>query len=435
MPRTPLGSCVGPQYTRHLRVRSSSRDTRQGRHLLRWNHLRPWAGIVLAVLTPAMAPGKAAPETPPERSPDSTEARQDKPDGWFEVWKKLKADLEETTGTSVSICAVPTNQVILNGPGQGSDRTVFWWNVNVTQKLWAGAKLITNTRGGTGYGLADIDTSKHNTNWSRGEIVCAYVSHLYIEQKLFEDRVTLALGKLDLGSYFDTSAVANWNFLSYTLARSPTIPFPWHALGALARWEPVPWFYLQAGVADAHAGGTETGFNTAFEDGPEYFSVYEFGFRPNVEGRQGNYRFLLWHDPQRRSRQDGNATDKGDVGFALSFDQQITDAIGAFFRYGYAHEELREIEHFWSIGATWRGVIPGRAEDVLAFGVARSIMGGDYRSANGSTKADTLFELYYEIRLTEWLSIVPDVQVILNPGADPDRDVGVIAGLKIAVNL
>ncbi|HUU31507.1 MAG TPA: carbohydrate porin [Phycisphaerae bacterium] len=354
---------------------------------------------------------------------------------WYEAWKKFKEDLERTTGTTLSLCLIETPQVALNGPAEGNVRNVFWWNLGLNQKLWSGARLITNTRGGKGDGLHKLIDEKLSTNWMASEPDPLYVSHCLLEQKLWDDSVTLWLGKLDVDDYFDTNEVASWNFLSYSLARNPTVPCPWHAIGAVARYAPAEWLYLQAGVADAQGSWTETGFRTAFHDEAYTVSMYEVGLRPKVNGRQGNYRFILWYDAEQLDRVDDVGTERDDAGFALGFDQALTDKVAAFFRYGCADEAIREIEHYWSLGAVRTGPFPSRPDDELAFGVSQGIMGQDYRDKNRSAPQETLVEVYYKIQVNPWLSIKPDLQVILNPGAERDEDVSVVAGVRMQLSL
>jgi carbohydrate-selective porin OprB len=385
--------------------------------------------LALAAAGVARAEDPYGPTAPPP-------PMEPKPDGWFEVWKGWKRDLLKATGTTVGLCLNGTSQTNLNGPQEGRARSVFWWNLHVDQQLWPGAKLIVNTRGGSGNGMGPLVGDKLNTNWMAGEPRCIYVSHLLLEQKLWDDKLTFWLGKLDIDDYFDTNAAGSWNFLSYSLARNPTVPCPWHAVGAVARYEPTEWLYVQAGAVDAKGSVTETGLNTAFHDEDYFFSMYEFGLRLRPGGRRGYYRFLVWYDPQPVARINGTGSKRDDVGFALSFDQQLTDGITAFFRYGFAHEEVRETTSFWSLGFTWTGPIPQRSEDVLAFGVGQAIMSRDSRRAgNVSASAETLFELYYDIKISEWCRLTPDLQVILNPGANTGNDVAVLLGLKLCLNL
>lgn len=393
--------------------------------------------LVLLVLLAAASAAGTTPQAGKQttRPCDAEPAGKEAEIGWFDCWKAFKKQMQEETGTSVGLCLNNTNQVILNGPKEGKDRHVFWWNLNLTQDLWPEAKLIVNTRGGSGRGLGHLIGDKLNTNWMAGETRCLYVSHLLLEQKLFDGKLTFWGGKLDIDDYFDTNEVASWNFLSYSLARNPTIPCPWHAVGAVVRYQPTDWLYAQAGAVDAQGSGTETGLNTAFHDEDYFFSMYEVGFRTSLARRPGNYRFILWYDPQPVDRIDGGGSKRDDTGFALSFDQQLTDKVSAFFRYGHAHQQVRQVENFWSVGARYTGLIPQRGQDVLALGVGQAIMGGDYRDANaGSASNETIFELYYEIKVNEWCSVTPDLQVILNPGASQANDTAVVMGLKLCLS-
>jgi len=351
---------------------------------------------------------------------------------WYETWKQFKKDLEEKAGTSLSLCVIYTSQTIVNGPGEGKDRGVFWWNLNVNQRLWQGATLVTNTRGGSGLGPGRYQDIQLNHNWMQGEPREIYVSHLLLEQKLFDDKVTIWAGKLDVADYFGTNEVASWNFLSYSLARNPTIPMPYHAIGAVARYDVAEWLYVQAGVADAGGSWTRSGFESAFRAPHPNLSLYEAGLRPKIGGRKGNYRFTLWYDAETVSRVDGTGSERDNLGFGLSFDQQLSDKVTAFLRYGRADQDLRDVEHFWSVGARWKGPFAARPADEFVFGVSQAVMGRDFRRANTpSTSQETLFEMYYNIQITEWMALKPDVQVILNPGANDSNDVGVVAGLRL----
>ena len=46
--------------------------------------------------------------------------------GWFGAWKKMNMDMEEKTGTSVSIGIDEHYQYIAHGPNDGHGRDLFW---------------------------------------------------------------------------------------------------------------------------------------------------------------------------------------------------------------------------------------------------------------------------------------------------------------------
>ncbi len=48
----------------------------------------------------------------------------------------------------------------------------------------------------------------------------------------------------------------------------------------------------------------------------------------------------------------------------------------------------------------------------------------------GINNAQTV-EVFYNIEVTPWLHITPDLQVLINPGGVDDRDVAVVYGLRM----
>jgi len=47
---------------------------------------------------------------------------------------------------------------------------------------------------------------------------------------------------------------------------------------------------------------------------------------------------------------------------------------------------------------------------------------------------ETAYELYYAIRIAEWLVVTPDVQYIDNPGAHGDVGRTIVAGVRTRVS-
>ncbi|MBC7783474.1 MAG: carbohydrate porin [Burkholderiales bacterium] len=354
------------------------------------------------------------------------------PDDWYGQWQKWKAGVKDRWGTSFDFYFNPSDHYIVAGPNDGINRGALWFNFHLEQKLWQGARIVSNTRGGSGHGLGRYMDSRFKAVTHSNEATGLYVSHLFLEQKLFNDKVTLAAGKMDLLDSFDTNEVGSWNFVPYPLARNPAIPAPYHSLAATVKWDVAEWFYAEAGISDSDGDVTETGFNTAFRSDEAYFSIYEIGIKPKLLGRPGTYRFIYWNDTGDLGRYDGGGVESSDSGYALSFDQKITDHLGLFARYGYADAAVHQIEHFWSFGGTYSEPIPGRKKDTLGFGVAQGLLSDDFRATKSATSATTtLFNLYYKIQVQQWVSVTPDFQLILNPNNDADDDLGFIVGLHV----
>lgn len=284
------------------------------------------------------------------------------------------------------------------------------------------------------------------------------LSELWYEHRFLDDKLRVRLGKLDLTVDFDTNAFANdetSQFLNLGLCNAANLPFPDRGHGIQFVATPFEWLYFGAGVADADARAITSGFDTAYHGPANFFSIYEFGLTPVFEtgwGKlPGNYRLGLWYDPQPKEeffndlggRLRTVPVKRDDVGLYMSFDQVVwrenvaveedEQGLGLFFRYAYAHGDVNVIENFWSVGGQYRGLVPTRDDDVLAFGVAQGILSERLRLAGGDPHRETALELYYNIQLLPWLTLTPDFQWILCPGGENGRDACVIgARLQVA---
>jgi porin len=96
--------------------------------------------------------------------------------------------------------------------------------------------------------------------------------------------------------------------------------------------------------------------------------------------------------------------------------EKDTQGLGAFFRYGFRHEDTFRLNQFWSGGLAYTGPIPTRDKDTLGFAVGQMISSEDYKSmVNPQAGSETMYELYYAIQITPWLVLTPDIQYIDNP--------------------
>lgn len=286
-----------------------------------------------------------------------------------------------------------------------------------------------------------------------------YLDQWHWRQRFFDDRLELRLGLLDAGDYFDRNdyaEIAEFQFGNTALERSASIPLT-TALGLYARVWPVDWAYLSATALDpdrifTHNRHGTGGFDTAFHGEDRFRTIWELGLLPHelpgVQCLPGHYRFGGWMTPKPKTvfidDLDGHRapqTRSGDVGFYFNFDQLVwkenddpkdTQGLGVFGRYAFAHPDVNTVNHFWSVGASYQGLIPSRDNDALGFGVAQIILSTQLRH-NVDPRADreTIYDLYYRIAVAPWCSIAPDIQVITNPGGTKDAHDALVAGLRL----
>jgi porin len=322
-----------------------------------------------------------------------------------------------------------------------------------------------NLTGGRVYALARGGWSNGINNYSVGSIFGVnglefgnepiQLWELYYEQRLFNDTLLARFGRVDLSNGFDChdcpatfdgNTYANdetFQFLNNSLINNPTIPFTDPGLGAILHFAPVEWFYISGAVVDAKEASNESGLNTSFSGPSHVFSIYELGFMPRLSSKNGRmhgaYRAGFWYEPQAKERMDGNGKESDDVGYYLSFDQMLfkenaiegdTQGLGAFARYGWADGEVNDVTNFWSVGAQYQGLVERRDNDVLAVGVGQGILS---RHADFTASNETALECYYNMELTPWLHVSPDIQYIFNPGGDSSVNDAVVLGVRIEV--
>ncbi|MFA6133100.1 MAG: carbohydrate porin [Phycisphaerae bacterium] len=415
-------------------------------------------GIVRAAYNdPYAPPSPAAREEAEETGPKGLLERDTLTDNWFGFGKKL-----EEQGLTVTLSATQIYQQNLHG-GLSTHRRAGRYQGGYDLELTFDLEKLAKIPGGSVYVLGEgswsngIDPSSVGSIFGvNGDVIGTIpiqVSELWYEQSFLNEKVIIRAGKIDLtGGFeckgcpvaFDGSHYANdqtTQFLNGALVNNPTIPFPWQGLGAAAYVTPVDFWYVAAGAGDAEADARETGFNTAFHGSDRFFSIYETGLMPEIPSGKGDlrgaYRVGMWLDP-RQERLDGEGYRNDNIGVYTSCDQMVlkekndkedTQGLAAFFRWGSAPAQTSVIRCFWSVGAQYQGLLPDRDNDIVAFGVAQ---GNISPAADLEASHETALELYYNIEVTPWLHISPDVQYIFNPGGDAGND-AVVVGMRVLI--
>jgi len=374
---------------------------------------RLWLGVAFCLALAALCPGETA-SRPTEDDPDF-----DPNWNWVEQCHVQRSHRLSDFGTFGSLLVTADTQSILTQPSAGKNRTGASYVASLKQDLWSDAALIAYMEGGTTYTLDHIIGDSLGNN-HLAEPAAFYIPRVFLLQHLFDMKVQIVAGKIDLTDFFDINRAANCEivqFLSDSLVNNPTIPFPQPGIGAGARFVPAPWLYLQAGTGDASAVATESGLNTAFHDHNGNFGIFEFGLSPSPSAHPGTYRFMVWYDPA--SPRDDQSQDNH--GFAANFDQVIPGNLTLFFRYGRPEHPVNGLSDFVSAGLQLKEPLPGRSKDTLGCGLAYG---------NGTSHDETLIELDYNLHLADRISITPVMQVIADPAEDPDDRTVVLAGLR-----
>ena len=285
------------------------------------------------------------------------------------------------------------------------------------------------------------------------------VTEFWYEQAMLDGTFLLRAGKMDItGGFecnrctvaFDASSFANdetSQFLNGAFVNNPTIRFPDNAysLGFAGYYNPIEWWYASVGAFDAQSDIRETGTRTALHEEDYFFYIFETGMMVNLHSTngplQGEYRIGFWNDPQPKGNSNSVRKYRDDVGFYLSFDQILTkentefvckQGLGMFFRYGYADGRKNDITNFWSVGFQYQGLLDGRDHDVLGAGFAQGFFSNS-PSMIYPEGYESVFEMYYNIQISRFIHLSPDIQYVINPGGATDVSDAMILGMRMQV--
>ena len=306
---------------------------------------------------------------------------------------------------------------------------------------------LVNLRACQGEGLESNLTAYSNVdNNVDSPLNRVFLSELYYEQRLFDNMLTINFGKLDPTVFVDQNAYANSDptqFLARIFNNSPVIEFPDQTGGLRVGLAPSDWMY-----ADYLAMCGQSDWSNIQSD---QFHLARIGFKTSFHDLKGNYRFLAWVNTNDHTKwMDTTTTKENNYGFSLSCDQQITDQIGIFGKFGWQNPRVFEpgheasassvsnmspneanysLEYMWSGGMQIEGNLWGREQDFCGIAIGQ-VMPSSYmkKSLAGTPDArkalnEGHLEAYYNLSANKYLAISPMFQVIQNPyGGDSGAD-------------
>ncbi len=246
-----------------------------------------------------------------------------------------------------------------------------------------------------------------------------YLRELFWSQSV-GDRTLITAGFIDSEWRYDFNRMANneqANFLAASFVNSPTIPFPDSSLAIDAAVDLTPW-------ADVHFGIYQTNCDkesfSCFSElsSDDWLAPLEFILRSDLQNLgTGTYRILAFAS---------NRNNKRGTGVSLSIDQQLGRFI-PFLRAGFSDPDVVEVKRFFSVGSGFDAPL-GRPGDLIGAGVAIN------EPSDSSRNTETVFEAYWRFRLNPFVSLTPDVQIILDPADNPVDSSIVVAGLRLQLD-
>jgi len=353
--------------------------------------------------------------------------------------KELEGIRAAFSGLEISIGATSVVQgSIGNDDNIGHDDTDATYSVDIeiSSKIGENGIAMLHIEAGEGSGLYDELSGFSGPNADAiGGDSDFEISELWYEHRFKDTGVVTTFGKLDVTRWFDTNAAANdenSQFLADVFVNNIAVEFPDYAYGGRLT------ISLNE-ISDISFGALEA--DSDFEDiFDENFLIAEIDFRPIINRRQGNYRIYGWHNSDDKTAFADPSDDRENgYGLGLSIDQEITNALTVFTRFGWQDDDVYEVEYAWSFGLQLSGCLWGREEDMFGIAYGRADIGEDYqdclRAAGLRTAAaEDTFEAYYRFRVNDYLTLSPDIQFADNMAGMDNEDSVFILGMRAQVD-
>lgn len=378
------------------------------------------------------------------------EAASGAPVSVFEIDKRIDERLSRREpayqlmeGLSLSVGATSVIQAVHNANGSAqlskkedvTDASVST-DIVFNKKFDDYGEGLVYVTAGQGAGVEDKLQLYSNVNADADNDQNVRLAEVWYEQYFKPVSAALTVGKLDATNYIDTNEYANdetSQFLGRMFGNSPVIEFPSNGAGIHFGISPADMLDINLVALDGDADWEDAG------DG--MFVAGQVNLKPKLFDRGGNYRILAWRNNTAHTKWADSAKDKEDTfGWGLSFDQELTDVLGIFFRYGWQDPDVFtngssfSLKRSWSAGPQFSGSLWGRADDCLGLGFGQITPSEKYKSASAVlAKTESHLECYYSYKVNEHLTISPDLHLIWKPyGKDASNGDGtiVVTGLR-----
>ena len=339
--------------------------------------------------------------------------------------------------------------------------TTVQGNIDLQKLLgWRGATFSTRSYWLSGQNIS----AEHVGNIFTVSNIAGYptirMNELWLQQNFVDDRVSIRVGQLGADSEFDVST-HSIVFLNSTFGWSPylsaNIPnggpaYPMSTPGIRLALTPVNWLTYQGAVFQGNPFAqnvNRNGFDWDLSASNGYFSIHELTFHANqgagVNALTGTFKVGGWFDT---APDPGASGEPWNYGIYFVADQMLyrvqqpdftapnnknnqtasvsvtNKGLGAFTHVGIAPRNSSLVNFYIDGGLNYKGLIPTRDNDILGFAIAYGHLSDDPSHSQGSSNRgyEIVLETTYQIELTPWLSLQPDVQYVIHPsGTDiPD---------------
>ena len=225
------------------------------------------------------------------------------------------------------------------------------------------------------------------------------VPDFYLDQRLFEDKLSLRYGQFSIDSFVDKHSLrgAKRYFLNQAFSSNPTVNFPSYGAGFATNWKPNDRWEFTAGISNIQGveGDAQVDFSL---DSSALFGTVQAALNfKGMDGRGARLQLMGWGG-------DENDVDeyRGGKGYSATLEHEGLEENEMYVvRYAQSYEEPTDTDVLLFVGHGKK--IRGFDSFGVGVGAGRS---------SGTSLWQTVLETYYRWQVTKELVISPDLQLI-----------------------
>jgi porin len=296
-----------------------------------------------------------------------------------------------------------------------------------------------------------------------------YLGQMYLQQKLFDDKLILQAGRMTTANNFASLPVFN-NYVSFADNPIPvsltndSIYFsslPSATWAAVVSVTPIDSIALAFEVYDANLASAQPfasrhGIDFSFNESDSPMEVAQFTYSLNRgsddTGLAGTYSLGGFYSGANYQSLSGGGHTRGNYGFYFEAEQMISryggpgSDIGLIPWLAVTYDQPQSINQLplmVMVGAAYHGLFPGRGDDsaAIAFYYGKLLTASPLVPSNAlvaathatSVSSEKVLELDYTCWATPWLGITPDLQYVFNPGGSSSSRNAAVPGVQLQV--
>lgn len=390
------------------------------------------------------------------------------------VWGNIPSEQKQN---GVTVAGTFVGDIMANGSGGVKRKIVFVENLDASitfdwQKLigWKGGEThisgLQNNGALPSKYIGDVQVAD---NIEAVQTIRFYEA--WLQQTFWDNRISILGGVYDINFEFDyiESAALFLNSsqgMGGDLAASGLVgpsTFPATALSARLKVMPDPSWYVQVAGSDAVPGIKHVNWEMNNNDG--IFWIGELGFLLSDGNKQESFErrshikrstessYVLKLAVGAWSYSRNYAAQRYDVNipfsqreqgvYLLADIQSLTwiddklEPVSMHARVGLANDDLSRMRYYIGSGITYKGIFAGDSAGHMGLSVSIAENSELYKRQviqpeNSAT--EIAFEWTYKRLLAPWVSIQPDVQYILNPGATKEIEPALVVGIRTTIS-